>query len=457
LETANRISFSQKPLLFSTKYYLSQAARESLFMRENLTRSPMENLKPMNLKAIICTVLIALSFHSFAQNPEFQTFAMRHDSIMRKAYDQKNSSIYLASYNEFDQAFNKLSDKDKAYFRGNKIAALYNLSCTYSLLNDKKNAIAYLKRSIDAGWQDFAHIQKDADLDNIRKEASFEAIMKPFREVYDYLYILKKAGKYNGAEKQGLPAFTYQSYGNANLKALRQAFNLDSIAGTANEVSKIINLMRWVHNLVPHDGNHANPVVKNALSMIAECKRDVRGLNCRGLATVLNECYLAMGIRSRFVTCLPKDSLHNDPDCHVINMVYSTELKKWLWMDPTNNAYVMNEKGELLGIEEVRERLINDKPLLLNPDANWNNRSTVTKEYYLYQYMAKNLYMLECPVSSEYDTETKDGGKTISYLRLVPLDYFNKSIEKTSATDEKTKSTNTTFRTNNPAFFWQLP
>ena len=36
----------------------------------------------------------------------------------------------------------------------------------------------------------------------------------------------------------------------------------------------------------------------------------------------------------------------------------------------------MNETGELLGLQEVRERLINDQPLILNPDANWNRQNT---------------------------------------------------------------------------------
>jgi hypothetical protein len=237
--------------------------------------------------------------------------------------------------------------------------------------------------------------------------------------------------------------------------ALRKAFNLDSIAGKGNEVSKILNLMHWIHNLVPHNGNMENPQVKNAMSMIAECKRENRGLNCRGLATVLNECYLSMGIRSRFVTCLPKDSLGIDNDCHVINMVYSKQLKKWIWIDPTFDAYVMNEKGELLGLEEVRERLINDKPLLLNPEANWNHISSQTKEYYLYTYMAKNLYMLECPVSSEYDTETRIPGKTITYIQLVPLNYFKKLPDKTESTNNVNKTTMVTYRTNDPAAFWE--
>ena len=411
----------------------------------------------MKSQAFFLSLFSSICLVSFGQNGEFQQFARYQDSMMMKAYYAKDAKNYITALNVFDTRFNSLSKEEKENYKNYRINSYYNLACTYSLLNDKKNAMAFFKKSIEAGYTNYAHIQEDTDLDNIRKEDEFQKLIQPLREVGDYLYILKKAGKYNVEEKQDLPKFVYQSADNSNLVALRKAFNLDSIAGHANEVSKILNLMHWVHNLIPHDGNHNNPVVKNALSMIQECKRDARGLNCRGMATVLNECYLAMGIKSRFVTCLPKDSLGVDPDCHVINMVYSTELKKWLWIDPTFDAYVMNEKGQLLGMEEVRERIINDQPLILNPEANWNHKVSETKEYYLYNYIAKNLYMLECPISSEYDTETSAAGKTISYVRLIPLDYFKKSIEKGVSTNNLTKTTMTTYRTNNPSFFWQAP
>ncbi|MBK9718340.1 MAG: transglutaminase domain-containing protein [Saprospiraceae bacterium] len=235
------------------------------------------------------------------------------------------------------------------------------------------------------------------------------------------------------------------------------ALNLDSIAGKGTDVLKILNLLHWMHNLIPHDGNHNNPVVKNAMSMIAECKRDNRGLNCRGLATVLNECYLSLGIKSRIVTCLPKDSLKIDNDCHVINSVYSETLKKWLWIDPTFNAYVMNEHGELLSIEEVRTRIIQNQTLIINPDANWNNRNLQTKEYYLMNYMAKNLYLLECPVNSEYNMETLESGRVFNYIQLLPLDYYKQSPDKSENKDEKTNTTWIKIKTNNDKLFWQIP
>lgn len=270
-----------------------------------------------------------------------------------------------------------------------------------------------------------------------------------------YLDKLKQAHQYNLLDNRPIPKFEYQDKSDPNLTVLRKELKLDSIAGTGSEELKIINLLHWIHNLIPHDGNHENPIVKNAMSMIKECKRDARGLNCRGLATVLNECYLSLGIKSRFVTCMPKETVFDD--CHVINMVYLEEKKKWIWIDPTNNAYVMNERGELLSIQEVRERLVSDQPLLLNPDANWNNKSTTTKEEYLYNYMAKNLYRLECPIRSEYNSETWEDGKQATYVELLPLDAYEQKPDKKTQKNKKNGTTFTYFKTNNPNLFWETP
>jgi len=270
-----------------------------------------------------------------------------------------------------------------------------------------------------------------------------------------YLDLLKSSGGYNYNDKRHIPKFTYQPEGDVNLNALRKGFKLDSIAGEGNEISKILNLLHWVHNLIPHDGNIDNPVVKNALSMIAECKRDHKGLNCRGLATVLNECYLSMGIPSRYITCMPRDSVFSD--CHVINMVYSKELKKWLWIDPTNDAYVMNEKGVLLSVEEVRDRLVNDKPLILSPEANWNHKVSKTKEEYLYSYMSKNLYRISCHIESRYDDETWLSGKSTTTVELIPLNGLNQKPDRSETTDKSWGIKNIYYRTNNPKLFWANP
>ena len=282
-----------------------------------------------------------------------------------------------------------------------------------------------------------------------KKKAWTRVQYKPsFREV------LRKATRFNTADARQVPAFTYQPADAPELVALRTAFKLDSIAGQGNEISRIMEVMHWLHDLVPHDGQHDNPVVRNAMSMVAECKRDHRGLNCRGLSTVLNECYLALGFKSRFLTCLPNDS--TDTECHVINMVWSNDLKQWIWIDATHDAIVMDENGTPLGPWEVRERLIDGRTLILNPDANWNHRLSSVREEYLYNYMAKNLYRFECPAHSCYDTETGAEGKRVEYVELLPLHHHT---QKPDVDERKGGSGNTvaTYRTNDPGRFWAAP
>lgn len=270
-----------------------------------------------------------------------------------------------------------------------------------------------------------------------------------------YLDKLKAAAEYNTQDNFTLAPFTYQDSSNVNLKEIRVKYNLDSVAGEGNEVSKMINLMHWVHNVVRHDGGSYNPEKKNTIAMIELCQKEGRGINCRMMASMLNECYLAMGFKSRFVTCMPKE-LEFD-DCHVINMVYSNELEKWLWMDPTFDTYVMDQNGVLLGLEEVREKLINDEPLIINPAANWNYKSSTTKEYYLDFYMAKNLYRFSCLSDSKFNSETKEMGKEVSYIELLPLDGLAQAPKFEEKEIKSTNGKRFEYKTNNPNLFWAKP
>ncbi len=174
------------------------------------------------------------------------------------------------------------------------------------------------------------------------------------------------------------------------------------------------------------------------------CQAEDRGVNCRMLAQILNECYLAMGFKSRFVTCMPRTW---QGECHVINVIWSETLGKWLWVDPSFYAWVMDENGVMLGIQEVRERMRDDRPYFLNEEANWNNVSPQTKEYYLDTYMAKNLYYVSCSDRSEFNTETwYEGKQPIRYIALMPPGY----------TDPE-NSTLGAFSTADDAWFWAAP
>jgi len=273
-----------------------------------------------------------------------------------------------------------------------------------------------------------------------------------------FLNLLKRASRYNLDDKREIPNFTYQTSGHTSLVALRKSFGLDSIAGFGNETSRVLNLLHWVHNTVNHDGQHDSGIQNiNADAILKAAKTKHMGVSCGELATTLNDCYLSMGWAARKIYCFPKDSLGNDHDSHVINVVYLSSKKKWIWVDPTNDAYVMDEKGEPLSIKEVRERLIANKPLIINPDANWNHKSSVTQDYYLDIYMAKNLYRFSCPLNSEYDCETRGSDKKIVYINLWPLDYPKKEPFKTEDYHPDLKTTFINYYIYNPDIFWQTP
>lgn len=290
--------------------------------------------------------------------------------------------------------------------------------------------------------------------DTARTQVKYD-INAPNRKPVAYLDTLRKAEKYNLSDQREIPAFRYQAMDNPNLMRIRKDLKLDSIAGKGNELSKVFNLLHWVHNLIRHDGSSENPTLKNAIDLIKVCREQNRGVNCRMLATVLNECYLSMGITSRYITCMPKETIFDD--CHVINMVYSKDLDKWIWIDPTFDAYVMDEKGQLLGIQEVRERLVKGMPLVLNADANWNRTILQSKESYLQSYMAKNLYRVQTPLFSQYDSETWTSGKEVTYVELLPLDGLVQDPQKKETTNQQTGVKFVNYKTNNPGLFWTTP
>ena len=334
----------------------------------------------------------------------------------------KDHKLILKTYRQFLKTCESVPDSVLKQCSWCFIDTYYNMACCESMMKRKKAAVDAFEKAIQYGYYDYAHAQKDTDLDNVRDDKRFQKAMECLREVGDFGYILRKSPGYDDAASiDSLPAFTYMDPNDRDLVRVRRYFNLDSIAGSGDELSKIRNLMHWVHNAVRHDGSSRNPTSRNAIDLIEVCRKENRGINCRMMAQVLNECYLAMGFKSRFVTCMPRKMVN---DCHVINVVYSATLDKWVWVDPTFDAYVVDENGVMLSIQEVRERMRDGRPYFLNEDANWNNESPQTQKHYLDTYMAKNLYYLVCSDRSEFDTETWCEGKhPIYYVALIPEGY----------------------------------
>ena len=401
-------------------------------------------------KTITFLTALCISLAVFAQtdSPSINNLIAKYQELAAQHQKYCNEKDYEQAISQLQQmaAFVdgiKLSDEEREEFP--KFINIlntniyYNLACNYSLTNRTKEALEAFEKAIGFGFSEYRHVKTDSDLDNIRNEEKFVALMDTLKQ-FDKLVILQSAGKYQQENTDSLPKFTYQSAENRNLQNVKNYFNLDSIAGNGDEISKITNLLFFVTNAIKYDGSNWALCEFDAIDFYNYHKATGKGINCRHMAMTLNEVYLAMGFKSRYVTCMPKDE--DDPDCHVINIVYSETLKKWLWLDPSHGIYVMDENNNMLSISEVRERLINNLPLKLNAETGR------TKEWYLDYYMAKNLYWLQCANISRFNTESRyrNRDSDLKYVSLLPIGY-----------GENNQYLKNGVITHDSDYFWQAP
>lgn len=227
--------------------------------------------------------------------------------------------------------------------------------------------------------------------------------------------------------------FTYMDSSDTNLTKLKNKYNLDSIAGNNNEIDKIINLMLWVYNVLPYNGQSGLISPANSLYLLESEKAKNGGINCKLKSVVLNEVYLAMGYPSRVVHCMPKGN--NSIESHFIISVYSTELDKWIFMDPSVGAYLKDENGEFLSIQEFRENLISGKKIILNDEAE------LPADLY-FHYMSKNMFRFNCSFNSGFN----DGNTDNTSCNLYPILYL-----------ESNSGNINDIIVSNPEYFWATP
>ena len=71
-------------------------------------------------------------------------------------------------------------DKTLVRIRPDEPIFLYNLACSYSRLGDIEPAFVALEAAVRRGYQNFDHLRKDHDLDNLKKDARFHKLLEQF-------------------------------------------------------------------------------------------------------------------------------------------------------------------------------------------------------------------------------------------------------------------------------------
>lgn len=331
---------------------------------------------------------------------------------------------------------------DRIVYNGTPTATDYEALVNYEI--SQLQGKDFLKRMANLAYEHMIKIGRDNKF-----EASADRLEAAYNKWHDAdlfkskLQILRESAPYCSERDTTFGTFTYQSQLDQDLVATRTYYNVDSIAGSGNDISRIKNILYWIHDMVRHDGSSQRPECKFTIRDIEHvCKVQNRGVNCRLMAIMLTEALLSVGIDARYLTCMSKN-YDEDNDCHVICIAWDGDNGKWVWADPTFCAYVTDENGTWLHPGEVRQRLIDGSPLMLNNDANWNHRSAMTKHQYLDEYMAKNLYIIESRMHQQAAPEGPDAPEGC-YIALIPQGF-----------EYKTNYSSTT--TNDSQSFWSAP
>ncbi|HHT9119946.1 MAG TPA: TPR end-of-group domain-containing protein [Candidatus Hypogeohydataceae bacterium YC41] len=75
---------------------------------------------------------------------------------------------------KLDQRLVKLKPEDPV--------AHYNLACSYALLNNVDDAFKALQRAVTLGYKDLEHMQRDGDLDNLRKDSRYKELVEKVKK-----------------------------------------------------------------------------------------------------------------------------------------------------------------------------------------------------------------------------------------------------------------------------------
>lgn len=218
-------------------------------------------------------------------------------------------------------------------------------------------------------------------------------------------------------------SFVYD-FNNENFNILKLRYPIVDIAGKGDDLSKALNLLRWVYDNTWHEGNKDFSFLKqDSLSILDYCfgKGPEFAINCLLHAIVFTECCLAIGLKARTIGCFPLSPY--DFDNHVVSMVFVPSRKKWVMLDADTNAYFLDSNGHILSPWEARETLAKNGKIVINTDIDpKSNKSLRAKslrakiaEYK--EYMAKNLFYIAC---SRINTFGANLGESQETLYLAP-------------------------------------
>lgn len=135
--------------------------------------------------AVIACVVSAGALRAQEDETPDQAEVEKIAAPFKKAMEALQAKDYPAAIRGFDDFFAKL-EKAKVpekVKKGAESSARYNYACALALTGKKAEAVKAFARSVELGFWDWDHIDKDSDLDSIRGEEDFKKAVASGKEL----------------------------------------------------------------------------------------------------------------------------------------------------------------------------------------------------------------------------------------------------------------------------------
>jgi tetratricopeptide (TPR) repeat protein len=102
----------------------------------------------------------------------------------------KQKPDFIQALIALGDAYTKRGLFEKGLFVDKRLSSLkpedpvvwYNLACDYSLLNNTDSGIKALNKAVGLGYDDFDFMNRDPDLENLRRDSRFEKLIINFKK-----------------------------------------------------------------------------------------------------------------------------------------------------------------------------------------------------------------------------------------------------------------------------------
>jgi hypothetical protein len=296
-------------------------------------------------------VLILIPFFAFlrAQQPGVDDRWRTLNDELRQSYSSKEWPAALAVLDRMM----KLADETK---NGEARAGVFYMKgCVRALAGQRAPALEALRRAVAEGFTDYGKYSGDTDLDALRGDPEFRALLAEIKAKYGPTPIEWDHGR-------PAPPFTvqYDSPKDPRFVEMRREFVIDAVVeGAKDNYERLRRLARWVSTRWEHSPDHMASK-SDPITILREAQKGGRFI-CREYAIVMAGVASAYGMPARVINLLPRD-VETRSEAHSVAEVWLEQFHKWVLADGQYGAI-----GELDGVPlnaiELQAAFAVDKPV----------------------------------------------------------------------------------------------